>query len=131
MQTLRLDSNQIKNTDGLAELTALQYLSIDGNQIADISFLSNLTALQNLYLDNNQITDISSLSKLTQLQSLSIGNNQIMDILPLVNNPGLGKGCTVLGLDSNPLSDLSKSIYMPDLAARGVAFNVTIGGPCM
>jgi Leucine-rich repeat (LRR) protein len=70
------------------------------------------------------------LSKLPQLQFLSLDNNQITDILPLVNNPGLGKGCTILGLDSNPLSDLSKSTYMPDLAARGVAFNVTIGGPC-
>jgi Leucine-rich repeat (LRR) protein len=68
---------------------------------------------------------------LTQLQYLTLDQNQITDILPLVNNPGLGEGCTILGLDSNPLSALSKSIYMPDLAARGVDFNVTIGGPCM
>jgi Leucine-rich repeat (LRR) protein len=68
---------------------------------------------------------------LTQLQFLELDNNQITDILPLVNNLGLGKGSTVLGLDSNPLSDLSKSTYMPELTARGVAFGLKIGGPCM
>jgi Leucine-rich repeat (LRR) protein len=65
------------------------------------------------------ITDLSGIEQLTSLRTLRLSENRITDLGPLAANNGLDKGDTVK-LAGNPLSDLSKKTYIPQLKARGV-----------
>ena len=89
------------------------------NSIIDIGPLSGLTNLTELWLSTNLISDISPLSGLTNLTELWLGGNQIVDIEPLVDNTGFGEEDYV-DLNSNPLSDTSITVYIPQLRANGV-----------
>jgi len=116
---LWLGVNQISNVSPLANLTDLTYLWLGNNQISDISPLANLTDLPCLDLAVNQISDISALANLTNLRELFLGHNQISDISPLIDNLGLGEADKVF-LYNNPLSEESRTIYIPELEDRGV-----------
>jgi Leucine-rich repeat (LRR) protein len=116
---LYLQKNQISSISPLANLTNLTQLGLSDNQITGIAPLANLTNLIYLSLHSNQISDISSLANHTNLMWLYLHNNLIADIYPLVQNGGLGTG-DIVSLDSNPLSDDSVNIYIPELVARGV-----------
>jgi Leucine-rich repeat (LRR) protein len=116
---LELMSNEIGDIGPLAGLTKLQYLFILGKDVSDVTPLASLTKLRALYVEVNQLSDVSSLSGLTDLEQLYLRYNNISDISPLLLNSGLGSG-DKLGLNHNPLSDDSKTIYIPALQARGV-----------
>ena len=116
---INLDSNSISDITPLSELTNLTELNLDNNLFSDISSISGLTKLKSLNLDSNQIKNIASLSGLTNLTSLDLEDNQIVDIKPLVDNTGLGSGDTI-ALNSNPLSNTSITVYIPQLKANGV-----------
>jgi Leucine-rich repeat (LRR) protein len=127
---LSIVSNNVENISVLAGLTAMQTLRASRNQIVDISALSNLNAIQSLDISSNPIVDISSISKLSRLQSFQLYDDLITDISPLVANQGLGPQSMIIGLDTNPLSERSRSEYELDLTNRGVALGYRLGGPC-
>ena len=116
---LYLQKNQISSISPLANLTNLTQLGLSDNQITGIAPLADLTDLIYLSLHSNQISDISTLANLTDLMWLYLQNNGINNIYPLVENGGLGTG-DIVSLDSNPLSDDSINLYIPELVARGV-----------
>ncbi len=97
----------------------IEKLDCDRNQVSDLTPLTNVTTLNTLHLADNQIRDISPLANLTNLRVLYLHDNDISDISPLVENTGLGQGDYV-ALGSNPLSDLSLNVYIPQLEERGV-----------
>ena len=67
-----------------------------------------------------QFSEIGPLSLLTNLKILLLNSNQIVDIEPLVENTGLGSGDKI-ELKTNPLSDTSIDVYIPQLRSRGVS----------
>jgi Leucine-rich repeat (LRR) protein len=103
-----------------SDLEGLTFLSATGHNISDLAGLEYCTALYELYLSDNQISDLSPLAGLTGLWILYLNDNQISDIAPLVANVGFGSGDEVL-LESNPLSDESCNVYIPELETRGVS----------
>ena len=117
---LYLHENQISNISPLVNLTNLTQLDLSDNQVSGIAPLGNLTKLAYLSLHSNQISDISALANLTGLIWLHLQHNDISNIYPLVQNGGLGAGDEVY-LGTNPLSDDSINIYIPELVGRGVA----------
>ena len=114
-----LDDNQISDISPLAGLTTLNELHLCRNQISDISPLAGMTKLGRLEIHDNQISEVSPLAGLIRLALLGLGQNDITDIAPLVSNRGLGSGDEV-NLESNPLSDRSRHVHIPELQARGV-----------
>jgi hypothetical protein len=70
-------------------------------------------------LENNKISDISALGYLLNLKYVRLWDNQITNIKPLVDNAGIEKG-DIVGLDGNPLDEISINEYIPTLQARGV-----------
>jgi hypothetical protein len=70
--------------------------------VTDVSALGGLTGLRTLQLGSNLISDIGGFEKLTNLEYLNLSNNSISDIGPLLNNPGIGAGDTVV-LQDNPV----------------------------
>ena len=112
----------------LTELVNLQTLDLFWNQLNDLTTLVGMIQLKELNLRWNQIHDITPLANLIQIDKLYLDGNMIVDLKPLVDNPGLvddtredfdwaGDTVTVSG---NPLSDLSRNVYIPALQARGV-----------
>jgi Leucine-rich repeat (LRR) protein len=120
LQWLYLHENQISDISPLVSLTNLTQLDVSDNQVSGIGALGNLTKLAYLSLHSNQISDISPLASLTSLIWLYLQHNDISNIYPLVQNGGLGAGDEVY-LGTNPLSDDSINIYIPELVGRGVA----------
>ena len=103
----------------LKNLVNIENLHLAWNQISDITPLSNMKKLKWVALDKNEISDISPLRDLSNLRYVRLWYNQIKNIKPLVENPGIGKG-DIVGLDGNPLDEISLNEYIPELQARGV-----------
>ena len=70
-------------------------------------------------LEQNLFSDIIPLAGLHDLKELELVSNQIVDIKPLVDNTGLDGG-EIVYLSSNPLSNTSITVYIPQLKANGV-----------
>lgn len=87
--------------------------------MTDISQLSGLEHVNDLEISGNQITSISSLTQMQMLDYVVLSNNTISDLRPLEENSGLQEGDYVYVYD-NPLSDSSRSYWIPLLLARGV-----------
>ena len=128
LQQLDLSRNQVKDLTVLAGMIQLTELNLRGNQIHDITPLANLIRIEKLYLNSNLIVDLKPLANLIQMDKLYLDGNLIVDLKPLVDNPGLvdetredfdWAGDTVTVSD-NPLSDVSRNVYIPALQARGV-----------
>ena len=109
----------------LAGLINLTELDLSDNKLFDIQPLAELTNLQHLNLRGNNISDITSLSGLIQLQRIDLSDNQIVNLKPLVDNPGFANENpahrVVVVVLNNPLSDVSRNVYIPTLEARGVS----------
>ena len=120
--------NNLANLEPLAELVNLQTLDLSSNRLSDLTVLAGMIQLKMLSLRDNQIRDITPLTNLIKIDKLYLDDNMIVDLKPLVDNPGLvddtredfdwaGDTVTVSG---NPLSDISRKVYIPALQARGV-----------
>ena len=106
----------------------LKEFDLYGNQIRDITPLAGMVQLKGLDFYGNQISDITPLANLIQIDKLYLDDNMIVDLKPLVDNLGLvdetredfdWTGDTVT-VSKNPLSDISRNVYIPALQARGV-----------
>ena len=100
-------------------MTDLKRLHFSANSVSDISSLAGLINLERLYMNYNDVVDISPLKNLVNLSRINMHDNDIVDIKTLVDNTGIGDGDEIW-LENNPLSDLSKNTYIPQLEARGV-----------
>ena len=128
LERLNLSFTGLSDLKPLAGLVNLQTLNLSINELRDLTALAGMIQLKELHLYDNQIRDITPLANLTQLEKLYLDRNMIADLKPLVDNPGLvddtredfdwaGDTVTVSG---NPLSDVSRNVYIPALQARGV-----------
>ena len=128
LQQLNLSWNQLNDLTALAGLIQLKELNLRGNQISDITPLANLIRIDKLYLNSNLIVDLKPLANLTQIDKLYLDSNLIVDLKPLVDNPGLVDdtredfdwGGDTVTVSDNPLSEVSRNVYIPALQARGV-----------
>ena len=128
LERLNLRNTVISDLQPLAGLVNLQQLDLSRNQVKDLTTLADMIQLKELHLRDNQINDITPLANLIQIDKLYLDRNLIVDLKPLVDNPGLvdetredfdWAGDTVTVSD-NPLSDVSRNVYIPTLQARGV-----------
>jgi len=142
LESIEVRYNQISDISPLGNLRNLERIAIDGNGIADISVLSTLTKLYDISFNDNNVIDISVITSLPNLTGCGFGdnnlsdispvanatcdfdyiylsNNQITDIKPIVDNANISDGDEIW-LENNPLSDMSKNTYIPQLEARGV-----------
>ena len=117
---LQISFEQITNISLIHELTKLDALCISFNSLlSDISPLQGLYLLDDLRMGGCPISDISVLQDLPNLRYIHLMGCEISNIYPLVANPGLGPGDEVVLL-SNPLSETSIEIYIPQLEEKGV-----------
>lgn len=115
---LLLDCN-ISDIDALKNIKTLKAIELGHNSITDISALSSLTNLHTLRVGYNKITDITPIRDLKLLIDVQLQSNIISDIKTLVDNTGLGQGCSI-NLSGNPLNNQSINTYIPQLVGRGV-----------
>jgi len=103
LKELKLDNNQIKKLENIADIALLNRLEVYKNQIEEIDLgdlptlvvldlsynnldtedfqsLIHLTALQNLQLQHNQITSIDGIQALGNLKELKLEYNQISEV---------------------------------------------------
>ena len=132
LEWLNLSSNRISDLKPLAGLVNLQVLNLSRNRLNDLTALAGMIQLKELYLQHNQIHDITSLAHLIQIEKFYLHNNMIVDLKPLVDNPGLVNNnpvhleggfewrADVVTVRDNPLSAVSRNVYIPALEARGV-----------
>ncbi len=111
---LEFSGNQIAEIGPLAHLTSLTWLDLAENQLSQITALGGLVGLTHLTLGDNQIRDIGELAGLTGLSVLGLETNRIEDISSLVGLSGL----TWLDLAGNPLTERSRTVFMPQILAR-------------
>ena len=105
----------------LARLPNLSSLAVTSNDnLTGLGTLLPATGLVSLEIRGCwRFSDLTGIENLTNLRIINLSWNGIVDITPLVNNPGLGSGCTV-DLTHNPLRPSSVSEMIPALRARGV-----------
>ena len=128
LERLNLSGGGIPDFQLLTGLANLQQLDLSWNQLNDLTGLAGMIQLKVLDLHSNNLRDITPLTNLIKIDKLYLDRNMIVDLKPLVDNPGLvddtredfdwaGDTVTVSG---NPLSDVSRNVYIPALQARGV-----------
>ena len=132
LERLNLSDTGISDLEPLTGLVNLQRLDLSWNQLNDLTTLADMVQLKELYLQHNQIHNITPLAHLIQIERLYLHNNMIVDLKPLVDNPGLVNKnpvhleggfewrADVVTVRDNPLSDVSRNVYIPALEARGV-----------
>jgi Leucine-rich repeat (LRR) protein len=132
LERLNLRNTLISDLEPLAGLVNLQKLDLSMNRLNDLTVLAGMIQLKELDLHDNQIRDITPLANLIQIEKLYLQHNMIVDLKPLVDNLGLVNKnpvhleggfdwqADVVGIHDNPLSEVSRNVYIPALEARGV-----------
>ena len=115
---LRLADNYINDLKPLAGLTGLRVLRLSENRVTDIAPLAGLTALQHVRFDSNRITRIEPLAGLKDPRWIQLNRNSVVDIAPLVAIKHFA-GAIPIWLASNPLSEMSTQVHIPQLRDRG------------
>ena len=80
LQSLALESNQLRSLEGIQGLSQLQELSLRGNQLSSVRQLAGLPGLRRLALDHNCITSVEGLAGSRQLQQLTLSSNGITSL---------------------------------------------------
>jgi len=116
---LDLSYNEIMDIEDLAGLSNLNTLSLGYNKLIKVDSLAGLRNLRTLRLNNNGITIVSFLEYLPNLEEAYLSANYIHNIAPIVRNLNYGGGDS-FDLRGNPLEDISRNQYIPELRNRGV-----------
>ena len=119
LSQLYLTNNGVQDVTPLAGLSNLKVVELQENRVRDLTPLTQLVQLTTLKFGYNEIEDVAPLSTLINLSVLRLDGNQIRNIAPLLVNTGLSTDDWVTLID-NPLDEMSKTVYLPDLANRGV-----------
>ena len=106
LETLGIQSTQLKSIDFIRQMPGLTSLSIEDTQISDLSALESCPGMTYLSLiDNYEIEDYSTVSQLTQLTDLTLEMNY-GQTLPSLAGLGQLKRLTVkYAGDLSPLRD--------------------------
>jgi Leucine-rich repeat (LRR) protein len=80
LQSLALESNQLRGLEGMRGLSQLQELSLRGNQLSSMLPLAALSRLRRLALDHNCVTSVEGLAGSRQLQQLTLSSNGITSL---------------------------------------------------
>ncbi|RKU36209.1 hypothetical protein C6496_14105 [Candidatus Poribacteria bacterium] len=128
LEWLNLSFTGLSDLEPLTGLVNLQKLDLSWNRVNDLTALAGLIQLKELNLRGNQISDITPLANLIRIDKLYLNSNLIVDLKPLVDNPGLVDdtredfdwGGDTVTVSDNPLSEVSRNVYIPALQARGV-----------
>lgn len=113
---IRVPDNKITELPKLSQLPALEYANFARNELKSISHLENAVKLNFLDLSNNEIIDVSGLEGLVSLTKLKLQNNQIVDIDSISRLGSL----RYLNVSHNRLVDISslaQNIELRDLFA--------------
>lgn len=111
---LRLNGNsEIYDFTPLSGLVRLRTLTLVACQItaSNIAVLNGMEGLEELWVESFRLKDASFASHFSHLRRLELKNCGLTDISPLA---GLGE-VTDLGLEMNPIEDLSPLLKMPAL----------------
>lgn len=119
LKKVSLRTCNLKNLEGLGQLTHLRTLSIGQNDIKDIAPLANLANLEVLSLFGNRITSIKPLAALQQLQILSLNDNMVVDLVPLATLPHLRE----LHAAGNRIKDISPLMELDQLRVLNLDAN--------
>ena len=119
LETLWFCDCGLEDISPLSHLTNIITLKLADGNIVDISPLAKMVKLEWVALELNKISDLSPLQNLTKLKYIRLWNNQIQNIKPLVDNLDIGKN-DVVGLNNNPLNDISINQYIPILQSREI-----------
>ena len=87
--------------------------------VTELTGLEAAERLSLVFLGSNRVADLTPLENLPALRGIDMSDNQIVDVSPLVSNIALDEGSWV-NLDTNPLSEDSLNLHIPELLARGV-----------
>ncbi len=113
LESLAIDSSQLKSIDFINEMPFLTTLSIENSQISNLSALENCPGLEVLSLvDNDEITDYSVVGQLSELQDLTL-EMRYDGILPSFENLTQVQWLTVKNAgDLSPLKDAVNVTYL-------------------
>jgi len=96
VKALAFAENEIQDTKGLDQFTALVSLDLSHNAIGSIAELGALALLRSLQIVDNAISDLEPLKACASLETLDISGNDITDLTPLGSCRGL-KNLTLSG----------------------------------
>ncbi len=117
LQILDLSGNNLKEIDGLINLSKLKLLKFGdlsydtGNQISEIKGLNSLPNLKILNLSNNFIKQIKGIDNLKNLEYLYLVNNSISEIQDIENLEKL----RYLNLEKNNISKIENIEILSNL----------------
>jgi Leucine-rich repeat (LRR) protein len=80
---------QIKNINGLQNLTNIEVLEIEHYGMIDLSFVRHLKKMHTLWLRHCVINDISPLLDLPDFENLHLVSSMVRDFSPLLNSPSI------------------------------------------
>jgi hypothetical protein len=106
LTTFTASANQLQDTAGAGALVRLVTLDLSSNGLTTCVELSETTSLQSLDLHANQLTSLPELSRLKALQTLDVASNSLPSLEALTK--AVGGGCSPL-LKASPLRTLSVS----------------------
>lgn len=113
LQSLSIDSSQLKSIDFIKQMPGLTGLSISNSQISSLSALESCPGLTQLSLmDNYSVEDYSIVSQLSQLTSLELGTNYGGDLPSFANLPQLELLSLKYAGDLSPLRDATGITYL-------------------
>lgn len=116
----RMSEIHPNSSGGIDTVQDLRFLDCANLDIKDLEGIQQMTSLQRLLLQNNQITDLSPLGQLDHITHLDLNNNQVKYISKLINLNNL----ISLHLRNNPVADFEvfngfnglTEVYLPDLS---------------
>ena len=95
--------NQLKNVDGLINLTNVNHLSLNHNELTNVNGLSNLThSGLGLALQHNKLKNVDGLRNLTSASQLNLEYNELTNVNGLSNLKSVSR----LYLHENPLTNV-------------------------
>lgn len=121
LREVRLYSNRITSADVFATITTLEELHLDFNNVTDLSPFSHNTTLKKLYVKANDVSSIEPLSTNTTITHLRLSQNHIVNLSPLKSMPIIS-----LGIDVNPIDDISVLCDIPTLTEMSVQNNPSV-----
>lgn len=121
LESITIAGGNIRNPEGLSNLTHLESLSLDENnwyarygnterEPFDLQAIANLKKLEWLYFNYINIEDISPLAELKRLRELSLENTNVRDISPLTSLDNLDR-LYISGNNSELVKEQAETLF--------------------
>ncbi len=113
MESLHIESDQLKSIDFIKQMPGLADLSITDTQITDIQALESCPELQSLYLTGNtQVSDYSVIGQLSRLREMELEVNYGGDLPSFAELTELTQLSVKYAGDLTPLKDAVHLTYL-------------------